>query len=79
MKFKLIGKNKPQTFYVDPVNRYIVQGREHVVQRDWDQFWTYLKYKFNVDYNQKKKVIGLKPGQLQQLQTRWGDKFRFLK
>ena len=79
MQFKIIGKNKTQTFNVDPTNRYKVQGKEHVLKRDWDQFWTYVKYELNVDYNSVKKIIALKPGQLKKLQKRWGDKFRFEK
>ena len=79
MKFKIIGKNKTQTFNVDPTNRYKVQGKEHVLKRDWDQFWTYVKYELNVDYNSVKKIIALKPAQLKKLQKHWGDKFRFEK
>ena len=79
MKFRFGGKNKTTTVHVDPINRYLVQAREKTIEKDWIQFWTYIKYEMPIDHNPLKKVIGVKPYQLHKLKSRWGDKFRFEK
>lgn len=79
MKFRFGGKNKTTTVHVDPINRYLVQARENTIEKDWIQFWTYIKYEMPIDHNPLKRVIGVKPYQLHKLKSRWGDKFRFEK
>lgn len=78
MKFRLGGKNKTTIVHVDQINRYTVQAREHTTEKDWVQFWTFIKYTCQLDFNSDKKVIGAKPHQLRHIKQSWDDKFRFL-
>jgi len=56
---------------------YNVVAKPHVSDKDWVQFWTWIKYEVNINYNDKKKTIGCKEYTLRQIKKAWGDKFFF--
>lgn len=77
MKATFQSKKGGFTVDVPVINRYRVVSKPSATDIDINQFWTWIKYELNIDYNSKQNVIGCNPYNLRKIKNRWGSKFHF--
>lgn len=61
----------------DIAQRYNVIAKPETTDKDWIQFWTWIKYELRIDYNSRKKIVGCKKYDLRKIKEAWNDKFWF--